>query len=165
MFAAHCLQGKKQANIKHVLDSYFYFKDDYDTDDEAENVDVSEFIVHPDWDPEDTHYTADIAIAVLKKPVELTDEVRHVCLNTPLDPIQSFAGRSGMVYGWGLTEFEKEMKARSNTKLRHVEVPLVDQVLCNSTNTELSKIMSDTSFCAGARDGLTGACNGKKKYI
>ncbi len=135
------------------MDSYFYFGNDYD--DDSAKADVSEFIVHPNWDPEDTHYTADIAIAVLKEPLKLSQEIRHVCLNTPLDPIQSLAGRSGKVYGWGLTE-ELELVS----KLRHVDVPLVDQALCNSSNSELPKIMSDTSFCAGARDGKTGACNG-----
>jgi hypothetical protein len=76
-------------------------------------------------------------------------------LNTPSDPIQSFAGRNASVYGWGLTEdFELV------TKLRHVEVPLVDQALCNSSSQGLRRIMSDTSFCAGARDGKSGPCNG-----
>jgi hypothetical protein len=88
--------------------------------------------------------------------VELSNEVRHVCLNTPANPIQSFAERNATVYGWGLTE---ELKLV--TQLRDVEVPLVDQALCNSSNPTLHKIMSDTSFCAGAKDGKTGACNGK----
>jgi hypothetical protein len=60
-----------------------------------------------------------------------------------------------MVYGWGLTE-----KFLFLSGLRDVSVPLVDQALCNSSNTNLPKIISDSSFCAGARDGKTGACNG-----
>jgi secreted trypsin-like serine protease len=160
LFAAHCVQDKNQKWTKHALDSYFYFKNDYDTDDDddyddPENVNVAQFIIHPDWDPEDEHYTADIAIAVLKQPIELSNEIRHVCLNTPADPIRNFAGRSGKVFGWGLTE---ELKTVS--KLRHVDVPLVDQALCNSSDLRLHKIMSDTSFCAGTTDGKTGACNG-----
>ncbi len=142
--------------MKEASESYFFFKNDHDDFvDDSENAYISEFIVHPDWDPNDNHYTADIAIAVLKEPVNFTDKICHVCLNTPSHPIQSLAGNSSSVYGWGLTE-ELELV----TKLRHVEVPLVDQALCNSSNPELPKIMSDTSFCAGARDGKTGACNG-----
>jgi hypothetical protein len=152
---AHCLQSKRQENAKNASDSYFYFKNDYNTDDESENAYVSEFIIHPDWDPQETHYTANIAIAVLKEPVKLSNEIRHVCLNTPSNPIQSFAGRNGKVYGWGLTE-DLEIV----TELRHVEVPLVDQALCNSSHPRVPKIMSDTLFCAGARDGKTGPCNG-----
>ncbi len=160
LFAAHCLQGKKEKVAKNASDSYFYFKNDYNTDDESANAYVSEFIIHPDWDPEDSHYAADIAIAVLKKPVKLSNKIRHVCLNTPADPIQSFAGRKAEVYGWGLTE-----KLESVTDLRHVSVPLVDQALCNSSHAELPNIMSDTSFCAGARDGETGACIGKIRKL
>jgi hypothetical protein len=155
LFTAHCIQDKESKNIRQASESYFYFNNNYDVDDEDQNAYVQEFIVHPDWDPEDTHYTADIAIAVLKKSVEITDKIRHVCLNTPSNPIQSFAGRRASVYGWGLTE---ELEAV--TELRHVDVPLVDQTLCNSSNPILRKIMSDTSFCAGARDGKTGPCNG-----
>jgi hypothetical protein len=155
LFAAHCLINKKEDYIKEASESYFFFKNDYDTDDESANAYVSEFIVHPDWDPKETRYTADIAIAVLKKTVDISREVGHVCLNTPSDPIQSFAGRISKVYGWGLTEDHEIV-----TKLRDVEVSLVDQALCNSSRP-VQRLMSDTSFCAGARDGTTGACRGK----
>jgi hypothetical protein len=159
LFAAHCLQDKNKKWTRHAENSYFYFENDYNhydsDDDDPARAEVSEFIVHPDWDPEDTHYTADIAIAVLKEPVKLSNEIRHVCLNTPSDPIQNFAGRNGLVYGWGLTEALKTV-----SELRNVNVPLVDQALCNSSHEEFPKIMSDTSFCAGARDNKTGPCNG-----
>jgi hypothetical protein len=156
LFAAHCLQDKQKEEAKEASRSYFYFKDNHNnTADESAKAEVSEFIVHPDWDPKEAHYTADIAIAVLKEPVKITNKIRYVCLNTPSDPIQNFAGKNASVYGWGLTE-DLELV----TELRHVYVPLVDQALCNSSRS-LSRLMSDTSFCAGARDGKTGACNGK----
>jgi hypothetical protein len=161
------LQDKNKDAAKNASGSYFYFKNDYDTDDESANAYVSEFIVHPDWDPKETRYTADIAIAILKEPVNLTNKVRHVCLNTPSKPIQSFAGRNAKVYGWGLTE-----GLEYYTELRDVEVPLVDQKWCSKTEyttwifftkeepTKIANIMSETSFCAGAKDGKTGPCNG-----
>ncbi len=154
LFAAHCIQDKRKRTAIEATESYFALRNDYSKVDDSPDADVSEFIVHPDWDPEDGHFTADIAIAILKKPIELTDEIHHVCLNTPSDPIQSFVGRNGSTFGWGLTE-DLEL----DTILRDVEVPLVDQALCNSTRA-LRRIMSDTSFCAGARDGKSGACNG-----
>jgi secreted trypsin-like serine protease len=155
------LQDKQQEKAKNASESNFYFKDDHkNTDDESTKAEVSEFIIHPDWDPKDTHYDADIAIAVLKEPIKITNEIRHVCLNTPSHPIQNFAGRA-VVYGWGLTE-DLELV----TELRHVYVPLVDQSSCNNkSNLVLKRIMSDTSFCAGASDGETGPCNGKRFYL
>ncbi len=149
------MQDKKQQWIKEASETYFIFRNNYDDYDDASRADVSEFIVHPDWDQDDNHYGADIAIAVLKNPMKIKKRFRHVCLNTPSDPIQSLAGRNGKLYGWGLTEDHEIV-----TKLRDVEVPLVNQGWCNSSHADLPKIMSDTSFCAGARDGETGACNG-----
>jgi hypothetical protein len=135
--------------------SYFYFNDDYDVEDSTAKADISEFIIHPDWDPKETHYRADIAIAVLRRSIKLSNKIRHVCLNDPSNPVQSFAGHEAMVYGWGLSE-----EFLFLSELRDVSVPLVDQALCNSSNSNLPKIISDSSFCAGARDGKTGACNG-----
>ncbi len=152
---ASCVQRKRESIFKQASESYFYFKNDYDDDDNSANAYISEFIIHPDWDPEDSHYGADIAIAVLKEPIQLSNKIRHVCLNTPSDPIQSFVERNSKVYGWGLNE-----ELEFSTELRHYDIPLVDQSLCNSSS-ELHRIMSDTSFCAGARDGMTGPCNGK----
>ncbi len=148
------MQDKQQKDVKEAPESSFYFNDDYNVD--SSKADVSEFIVHPDWDPKDSHYTADIAIAVLEKSMKVSNKIRHVCLNTPADPIQNFAGRNASVYGWGLTE---ELEYIS--QLRHVEVPLVNKALCNSSIQTLYKIMSDTSFCAGSRDGKSGPCIGK----
>jgi hypothetical protein len=151
------LQDKQQTEAKNAdADTYFYFKTNYNEYDLSAQAYISEFIVHPNWDPADSHYTADIAMAVLEKPLELSNKIRHVCLNTPSDPIPSFAGRRALVYGWGLTE-----DLEYDSQLRHVGVPLVDQALCNSSSSIVQRIMSDTLFCAGARDGKTGACNGK----
>ncbi len=156
------MQDKEQKWTRNPLDSHFNFKNDQaqNIDDDSTKAQISEFIIHPDWDPKDSHYNADIAIAVLEKPIKLSLEIRHVCLNTPSNPIQSLAGRSGTVYGWGLTE-DLEEDLAPVSQLRHVDEPLVDHALCNSSSPMLRKIMSDTSFCAGVRDGQTGPCNGK----
>ncbi len=127
-------EHKKVIRARQASESYFHFKNDFDVEDykdseevndESENVYVSEFIIHPDWDPKENRYTADIAIVVLKKPMELSNKVRHICLNTPANPIQSFTRENAKVYGWGLTEHLEIV-----TELRDVEVPLVDQKWC-----------------------------------
>jgi hypothetical protein len=112
---------------------------------------VSAFIVHPDWDRDHDQHTADIAIAELKANVE----VQHVCLNTPSDPIQSFAGRNAKVYSWKYTEGDSGFVS----ELRDVEVPLVEQRLCNTSSPTLNGT-KDTLFCAGARDAETVPCKG-----
>jgi secreted trypsin-like serine protease len=149
------LQDKGEKVVKKALESHIIFQNDHSAANDSAKGEVSEFIIHPDWDPKEKHYTADIAIAVLKKPMKLSKEIHHVCWNTPSHPIQGFAGKKGLVYGWGLTE---EFKTVS--ELRQVRIPLVDQSECKEANRAFRGIMSSTSFCAGARDGKSGACNG-----
>jgi hypothetical protein len=109
------LQNKDEKEIKEASESYFYFKNNYKVDDDSAQAEVSKFIIHPDWDPNEKPYTADIAIAVLKEPIELSNEIRHVCLSTSSDLIQKFSRKNASVYGWGLTE-----ELRAVTELRHV---------------------------------------------
>ncbi len=47
--------------------------------------------------------------------------------------------------------------------LEEVKVSLVDQAKCNSS--ALRNLMSDTSFCAGAKDGRSGPSNGKNIFM
>jgi hypothetical protein len=158
LLPAHCIQNKREKQADSATDADILFKNDY-----YDKMGlISKFIVHPDWDPKDSHYEADIAVAVLTERRNLTDVIRHVCLNTPSNPIQSFAGKIAEVYGWGLT---KELASGLGSELRHVKVPLVDQAQCyKNSNPDLPKIISDTSFCAGAGDGKSGPSNGETIY-
>jgi hypothetical protein len=158
LLPAHCIQNKGEKQADNAFDAGIIFENDlYD-----KMADISKFIVHPDWDPEDEHYTADIATAVLTECRNLTETIGHVCLNTPSNPIQSFAGKTAVVFGWDLME---KSELRMESELHHIEVSLVDQAECNSSNSTLQEIMSDTSFCAGAGDGKSGPSNGKHFYV
>jgi hypothetical protein len=157
LLPAHCIQGKREEQAHNATDAEFYFTNNF-IDNNGSRANVSKLIVHPDWNPKDSHHGADIAIAVLEKPVELTDEVRHVCLNTPSKPIQSFAGKNGRAYGWRWME---DSALLMGSELHHVDEPLVDQALCNSSHPYFPKIMSDTSFCAGTGVEKSGPSRGK----
>ncbi len=158
LLPAHCIQNKGEKQANKASDAGILFENDL----YEKMAYISKFIVHLDWDPEDEYYTADIAIAVLTEPRNLTEIIGHVCLNTPADPIQSFAGKIAEVYGWGLME---KSELRMESKLHHVEVPLDDQAECNSSNSTVHEILSDTSFCAGTGDGKSGPSNGKNVYV
>jgi hypothetical protein len=141
LITARCALGKK---IGRNTEFRFY------RDGQNMEFSVSEFIVHPDWDPKDDQNAADIAIARLNGNIDAYHETPHVCLNTPSNSIQSFAGRNASVYGWGLVEIFEFV-----SELREVEVPLVDQEKCNSFSP-----ISDTLFCVEARDEKTDPCKG-----
>jgi hypothetical protein len=117
---------------------------------------ISELILHPDWDHKSKHFKADIAIAVLKEPVIFTSDIRKICLTTPSQPIKNFANQIATVAGWGYTETSNKT---SVSDLREVKVPIAEQSLCDASK-RLQRYNADTLFCAGSRDNLTGPCRG-----
>ncbi len=161
LLPAHCIQNKRVKQAHEATDAFIVFENDiFKKDRNVAKAHVSEYIIHPDWDPEDTHYSADIAIAIINEPKNITNEIGHVCLNTPANPIQSWAGKRAEVYGWGLNEdLEEDLANTFAYTLGQVISPLVDQAKCNSSI--LRNIMADTSFCAGSKDGRSGPSNGK----
>jgi hypothetical protein len=120
---------------------------------------IDKLILHPEWDPQISNYKDDIAIAILKEFVEFGSGIDKICVNTPLHPIGSFINHNATVAGWGLAEFSKR---KTVLELREVTVPIVDQKLCN-VSRNLQNLNSETSFCAGTKDGITGPCRGKFK--
>jgi hypothetical protein len=118
---------------------------------------VSDIIVHPDWDILTQPYKADIAIAILKEPVNFSSDITNICLNSPLKPVDNFfIGKNGTVCGWGHSEFSG---SKHVDELRAVTVPIVDQNVCNESQV-LQKIYADTLFCAGRTDIAAGPCKG-----
>jgi hypothetical protein len=123
------------------------------------SYEIDKIILHPEWDPQISNYRDDIAIAVLKELVEFGGGIDKICVNTQQNPIESFINHNATVAGWGLTEFNKK---KTVLELREVTVPIVDQKLCN-VSRNLQTINSETSFCAGTKDGVTGPCRGNFK--
>ncbi len=144
LLAAHCVELKKNIITMQAELSFFRFQDNlYD---EGPEYYISEIIVHPDWDTLTKPYEADIAIAILKKPVEFSSNVRNICLNSPSRPVDdNFIGWNATVGGWGPTE---DSIIETVDILKAVTVPIVDRERCTES-TVLREIYSETFFCAG----------------
>jgi hypothetical protein len=159
LFAAHCVEYKKSIITIDHEHSYFLFQDNWD-DENGTEFSISEIIVHPDWDTLTKPYEADIAIAILKEPVELSSNLTNICLNSPSKSVDdNFIGQRGIVAGWGHTEFRFEPVE----ELRAVHVPIVEREKCTES-TVLRSIYSDTLFCAGNVDVSAGPCRGTERY-
>ncbi len=111
--------------------------------------DVSELMLHPDWDSKSEQFKADIAIAVLKEFIDFSLDVRKICFSAPNQPIENFVGQNATVAGWGYTESSGRQAV---LQLRDVIVPIVNQTFC-SASSRLKKYNADTLFCAGSKDG------------
>ena len=80
---AHCIQDKGNSTIRETKQAAVYLgKHNFDDPFEGGSmtIGVERFIVHPDWKPFDVSYDADIAIIVLKRPVEYNQYIRPICL-------------------------------------------------------------------------------------
>lgn len=154
--AAHCVSGKTQGKVIKVRAG------EWDTQIKSEvfghqDREVETVIVHP-------HFHAgalfnDVALLILKSPVELQENVDLVCLppvNTVVDQKACFAS------GWGRDVFGKEGKYQ--VILKKVELPIVKNPQCQEAlrKTRLGKHfeLHRSFICAGGVPGKD-TCKGK----
>lgn len=112
---------------------------------------VQKIIIHDDWSSTVINYDADIAMLILEEEVHLSRYVKPICLP------QGWASemlRDSYVAGWGLSE---DTADPSVPKMN--QAPVVDNRICFQRKSELSKISSGRTFCAGTADGA-GVCLG-----
>ncbi len=158
MLAAHCIKGKKD----HLPLGPEYYVIKFSNDARSDvSFDVSEMILHPQWDSKIEQYEADIAIAVLKETISFTSEVSKICFNTPNQPIENFENQNATVAGWG---YPDQNTSQTVLDLRDVIVPIANHTACAASD-RLRRYNADTLFCAGSKDGKTGSCRGEYQKI
>ncbi|XP_035899654.1 testisin-like isoform X3 [Anopheles stephensi] len=97
----------------------------------------------------------DIAVLVLKEDVKYSNFVRPVCLWNFDDDYKTLINKIGLVPGWGYNEH-----GLVSSRLSFAQMPVVAHETCIWSNRDFfSKVTSDTSFCAGFKNG-TSVCNG-----
>lgn len=117
---------------------------------------IKSVVVHREFDA--STLMNDIAILILKAPVELAENVNTICLPPPS---YSFNKERCLVSGWGKESNTRE--SRFQTVLKKVELPIISNYVCQMMfrNTHLGKYFRlDSSFiCAGGEFGKD-ACKG-----
>jgi hypothetical protein len=136
----------------------FYFQNDLSK--LSTETRISEIILHPDWNKLNRAFGADIAIAVLTKPLKLTNKIHHICLNAQPNSVRTLIGQNATVAGWGHTELSDKETIKL---LKSISIPIVDQRLCN-TSQALKNIYADTLFCAGKNKSAVGPCKGMSNF-
>uniref|UniRef100_A0A1Y9J0M3 Peptidase S1 domain-containing protein n=1 Tax=Anopheles quadriannulatus TaxID=34691 RepID=A0A1Y9J0M3_ANOQN len=97
----------------------------------------------------------DIAVLVLKEDIKYSNFVRPVCLWNFDDDYKTLINKIGFVPGWGYNEH-----GLVSSRLSFAQMPVVAHETCIWSNRDFfSKVTSDTSFCAGFKNG-TSVCNG-----
>ncbi|XP_039434826.1 transmembrane protease serine 9-like isoform X3 [Culex pipiens pallens] len=114
---------------------------------------LEQIIIHPDYNYE--RFFADIALLRLKDDVKFNHFVRPACLWNFDEDYKVMINKVGFVPGWGYTE-----RGLVSEELSFAPMPVVAHETCIWSNRDFfSKVTSNTSFCAGFRNG-TSVCNG-----
>jgi hypothetical protein len=68
---------------------------------DAQIMRVSQFILHPSWNPNELKFNADVALAILSSAVQYNNYIRPVCLPPARSNNQDIENRNAFVAGWG----------------------------------------------------------------
>lgn len=112
---------------------------------------VKRIIMNRQYDTDINDY--DIALIELKKPLTLSNKIQPIPLANSSDKIRD--GTMCLVSGWGDTNRQNQALNR----LRAVEVPIVNQQVCNKNYAEYGGITS-RMLCAGLQRGGKDSCQG-----
>lgn len=107
MTAAHCVQNKGDYTPKKAEEATsFLGKHDLHNWMESNFMQsgVVKFAIHSEWNPNDSKFDADIAIAVLLRTIDFNKFVQSICLWTFTEGYEDIVGKEGFVAGWGKTE-------------------------------------------------------------
>lgn len=110
---------------------------------------AAEVIVHPNFNS--INLRNNIAIIKFSADATLNNYVQPVCLwKSDKTDLSEVVGKLGTVVGWGVTETGELSKV-----LLQANMPVVNALICLQSNRNFfGRFLSDTSFCAGFRNGL-----------
>jgi len=115
--------------------------------------------VHPDWRAFTEKFDADIAVLVLKSPVDYTNNIQPICLPASSDPI----GKTGTVVGWGLSELTANRPHESIP--RSAIVNSANDSYCYTKDPKIALISSTRTFCAGGEGSRGVPCKGDSGQV
>jgi hypothetical protein len=109
-------------------------------------------VIHPDWNIKAKNYDADIALAILKYPIQFDGIISPVCL--PLNSKKPVVGLKGSIGGWSFPE-----KYVLQEKPKIIKQRIENKENCLKNEKLLKTLMSNRSFCS-AWDSGPGLCSG-----
>lgn len=146
--AAHCIQ-EKQATEPRSKDDMYAYLGRFDltesvVEPHSKKENIKQILVHPEWNPKDVRYDADIALLQLQNFVTFSDVIQPVCIAPPdLDAFHLL----GKVAGWG----KSENPSIHEVKPKQVDIPSHGNDNCFLTDYRFAKFASPRTFCAGER--------------
>ncbi|XP_043243267.1 uncharacterized protein LOC122392463 [Amphibalanus amphitrite] len=158
--AAHCVQGKEDSlNWARIGDHDLTNDTDVDT---AINYGIKEHRIHEEYN--NRTFANDIAILVLREPVEFNYARHTVCLPFE-DEVRTmvFDAKKPFIAGWGATSY----RGSASAKLLHTQVRVMRKKACSRRYTRFRQItITDKVLCARSpgKDSCQGDSGGPMMF-
>lgn len=150
--AAHCVWD---TNVESIRIGFGEWSDDQQKFNFS--IGIRRKFVHPLYLDYEGHFTADIALLVLRKPVKFTRILAPICIDWELEDMSSHVKPTtiGYIMGLGRTEHNK-----TADKIQVIAVPVITNTQCiSNVRDDFKKHVTPTIFCGGWRNG-SSVCNG-----
>jgi secreted trypsin-like serine protease len=148
--AAHCIVGKEGKVYPTRLFSVYHGSIDLTSG--GSRRAVARFIPHETYVSTDKGY--DVALIKVEQPFDATPGQIVKLESKRLERSFGQPGDCAVTSGWGT---EEQGVKHTPTRLRQVDVPIIDSALCNQFYD--NKIQS-SQLCAGYRQGTKDSCQG-----
>ncbi|CAG9791577.1 unnamed protein product [Diatraea saccharalis] len=152
--AAHCILLKNSmTSIKDIVVKIGVYNLEDWGDDQIITRTLESAVIHESYNS--STLANDLAVFTLDKTVDYSINIRPACLWDGQSDLNRIVGASGVVAGWGSTE----LGPGGHGVPRMVRIPVVSTSMCRASKPDFHKLTSDTTFCAGDRNGI-GPCLG-----
>ncbi len=100
-------------------------------------------MANPGWKPNITNYDADIAVAILQRPLTYQHNIKPICLGPQTEDTSELLDVKVVVAGWGYSE-EKKLNVGIP---RIVEIPIINDDACIEQSDIINQLMTYRTFC------------------
>ncbi|WP_216209547.1 trypsin-like serine protease [Amycolatopsis aidingensis] len=147
LIAAHCKFA--QGEPKYLI----YGRDDLANTGEGTRIEIAEYRVHPDYNPNDGWRTGhDVAVIFTETDIPTPEGMVYPEIADSGDSLP--LGTEGTTIGYGMTDKDDNER---NTQLYKTTLPTVDGQNCKNINFQYDPRYM---MCSGYGDGRTGLCRG-----
>jgi len=119
----------------------------------TKQFDPTEIHIHSDWNVHSERYDADIAIIYSESSVQLTNNIRPVCLRTIN---LNDDGIVGTVVGWGRSETSQFIEDIP----KEVQMKTENSARCYENFYQLAILSSQRTYCSSGVVENSGPCTG-----
>ncbi|KAL1117166.1 hypothetical protein AAG570_004493 [Ranatra chinensis] len=158
--AAHCTKNPKYLLLFLVRLGELDLNDTVDDGADAKDVRIDRAFVHPLYDSK--RKFSDIALIRLRENVTFTKFIQPICLPITEELLQrDYVGYNPFVSGWGATGIICSTdESSSPTALMEVQVPVIENEVCNRSYSIKGELITQKHLCAGYDEGGKDTCRG-----